>query len=78
MLVIPGTNKSGDTDHTILNTTKVISGCCPSCTQRIKKIYSSVCQSIYVAENIEVAESCKLLENIQRDVNIALMNEFSG
>lgn len=66
----------GDTDHNIHNTTKVISGCCPSCIQRIKKIYSSICQNIHVAENIEVAESCKLLENIQRDVNIALMNEF--
>ena len=57
---------------------KVISASTPEALKRIKKIYKSVIKAgIYEAKSIKVAESAKIIENTQRDLNIALMNEFS-
>ena len=58
---------------------KVISASTPEALKRIKKIYKSVIKAgIYEAKSIKVAESAKIIENTQRDLNIALMNEFSN
>lgn len=60
------------------NTTKVISGQNAEALKRIKALYEDISSlKLHCAPSIEVAESSKLLENIQRDVNIALMNEFA-
>ena len=57
---------------------KIISASSPSALKRIKKIYQSIISAgIYEAKNIKVAEAAKIIENTQRDLNIALMNEFS-
>ncbi len=67
----------GDKVHTINKITKVISSN-TSYGQRIcKLIYSKTTKDIFIAENIKTAEMAKIIENTQRDVNIALMNEFS-
>ena len=68
----------GDRKHTIDKITKVISGSCKIAIKKIKKIYKVVNgKNIYVADNIKVAESAKIIENTQRDLNIALINELS-
>lgn len=60
------------------NISKIISGDNPKGLKLVKYIYSKIIKSkLHVAKNIKTAESAKILENIQRDVNIALMNEIS-
>lgn len=66
----------GDTEHTIDKITKVVSGSSPKALKFINKIYSKICPT-YMAPTIRTAESAKVIENIQRDVNIALVNELS-
>lgn len=66
----------GDSSHSLRTVTKVVAGDCHKTCQRIRQVYEKVVDAgIYVAPSIQVAEACKLLENVQRDVNIALMNE---
>ncbi|MBN2350382.1 MAG: nucleotide sugar dehydrogenase [Bacteroidales bacterium] len=68
----------GDKLHTITSITKVISGSDSEALQQISKVYQIVVNAgVYEASSIKVAEAAKIIENTQRDVNIALMNELS-
>jgi len=67
----------GDKEHTIDKITKVVSGSSQRVTTLLQHVYGSVINDIYMAPSIRVAEAAKVIENIQRDVNIALMNEFA-
>ena len=67
----------GDEIHTLKTITKIISAQNPKTLKVIQSVYESICDKVYPVSSIIAAESVKLLENIQRDVNIALMNEFS-
>lgn len=66
----------GDNEHTIDKITKIISGMDEESTERIAELYSSI-TTIYKAKDIKTAEAAKVIENIQRDLNIALINELS-
>lgn len=67
----------GDKKNCFENMTKVV-GCENLCVaQKIDKIYSKIFKNCYVVNSFEVAEATKLLENLQRDVNIGLINEYS-
>ena len=68
----------GDKEHTITTITKVVSGCCEESLDTIAKVYELVVKAgVYKASSIKVAEAAKIIENTQRDLNIALMNELS-
>lgn len=68
----------GDKEHTITTITKVVSGCDDESLENIAKTYELVVKAgVHRASSIKVAESAKIIENTQRDVNIALMNELS-
>ncbi len=68
----------GDTEHTLTKITKVVSGCDNESLDVIGKVYEIVVTAgIFKAANIKTAEAAKVIENTQRDVNIALMNELS-
>lgn len=67
----------GDKNHTLTKITKVVSGDTKTTATIIKKLYQSIIKKVYVAKSIQVAESAKIIENTQRDLNIALMNELS-
>jgi UDP-N-acetyl-D-glucosamine/UDP-N-acetyl-D-galactosamine dehydrogenase len=66
----------GDKDHIIERITKVVSGMDQETTDFLSKVYGTI-TTTYKAENIKTAEAAKVIENIQRDLNIALMNELS-
>lgn len=68
----------GDKDHTLQNVVKVVSGCCDKSLEEIAKTYELVVGAgVHRAASIKVAEAAKIIENTQRDVNIALINELS-
>jgi UDP-N-acetyl-D-glucosamine dehydrogenase len=67
----------GRTDYTLRNTPKVIGGITPECTERAVELYGKVCDEIVRVTTPEAAEMTKLLENIFRSVNIALVNELA-
>jgi UDP-N-acetyl-D-glucosamine dehydrogenase len=67
----------GRTDYTLANTPKVIGGMTPQCLERARELYSRVCEQIVAVSTPEAAEMTKLLENIFRSVNIALVNELA-
>jgi UDP-N-acetyl-D-glucosamine dehydrogenase len=67
----------GRTDYTIRNTPKLVGGLTPSCTQRALEVYGRICEQLVPVSAPEVAELAKLLENIFRSVNIALVNELA-
>ena len=68
----------GDKLHRIPDIVKVVSGSSPQATDIIEELYSAVILAgVYKAESIKVAEAAKVIENTQRDLNIALMNELS-
>lgn len=68
----------GDKEHTITTITKVVSGCCDESLDLIAKVYELVVKAgVHKASSIKVAEAAKIIENTQRDLNIALMNELS-
>ena len=68
----------GDKVHTLQNVIKVVSGCCEESLQEIALTYELVVQAgVHRAPSIKVAEAAKIIENTQRDVNIALINELS-
>ena len=68
----------GDKVHTLTNVIKISSGCDEESAEEIAKVYESVIQAgIHRAPSIKVAEAAKIIENTQRDLNIALMNELS-
>ena len=68
----------GDKEHTLQNVVKVVSGCCDESLEEIAKTYELVVDAgVHRATTIKVAEAAKIIENTQRDLNIALMNELS-
>jgi UDP-N-acetyl-D-glucosamine dehydrogenase len=67
----------GRTDFTLRNTPKVVGGMTPACADRAAELYSRVCDHIVRVTSPEAAELTKLLENIFRSVNIALVNELA-
>ena len=68
----------GDKVHTLQNVVKVSSGCCSESSEEIAKTYELVVGAgVHRAPSIKVAEAAKIIENTQRDVNIALINELS-
>ena len=66
----------GDREHTLDKITKVVAGDSPATAARLAAIYSRIAKDVHVAESIKVAEAAKVIENTQRDLNIALINEF--
>jgi UDP-N-acetyl-D-glucosamine dehydrogenase len=67
----------GRTDYTLRNTPKVVGGLTQACTDRAVELYGRVCDHVVPVSTPEVAELSKLLENIFRSVNIALVNEMA-
>jgi len=68
----------GDSEHTIDKIVKIVAGDTEQTTELLAKIYGTVITAgVYKASNIRVAEAAKVIENIQRDLNIALMNELA-
>jgi len=67
----------GDREHTVEKIVKVVAGDSPETTDTIADVYGSIVKAgIHKAPSIKVAEAAKAIENIQRDINIALMNEL--
>jgi len=68
----------GDKEHTITKILKIVSGCDKESLDTIAKVYEIIVEpGVHLAPSIKVAEAAKIIENTQRDVNIALMNELS-
>jgi UDP-N-acetyl-D-glucosamine/UDP-N-acetyl-D-galactosamine dehydrogenase len=68
----------GDKKHTLTKIVKVTSGCDPESAEEIAKTYELIIEAgVFRATSIKVAESAKIIENTQRDINIAFMNELS-
>ena len=67
----------GRTDHTLRNTPKVLGGLTAECAERAHALYAQVCDELVRVSTPEAAELTKLLENIFRSVNIALVNELA-
>lgn len=68
----------GDREHTVDKIVKVVSGCDKETTDNIADVYGKIVKAgIFKAASIKTAEAAKVIENIQRDLNIALMNELS-
>ncbi|MEO0311033.1 MAG: hypothetical protein RIQ89_690 [Bacteroidota bacterium] len=68
----------GDKEHTITKILKVVSGCDEESLNEVAATYSIIVKAgVHKAQSIKVAEAAKIIENTQRDVNIALMNELS-
>jgi UDP-N-acetyl-D-glucosamine dehydrogenase len=67
----------GRRDYTIRTTPKLVGGVTVACAERARELYSLICEEVVVLSGPEAAELSKLLENIFRSVNIALVNELS-
>lgn len=68
----------GDKEHTLTKIVKVVSGCDDESSAIVEEVYASIITAgVHRASSIKVAEAAKIIENTQRDVNIALMNELS-
>ena len=68
----------GDREHSLTRITKVVSGDTPETLERVAAVYGSIITAgVHRASSIKVAEAAKVIENTQRDLNIALMNELS-
>jgi len=68
----------GDQQHILLNTVKVVAGDCPDTLARVAGLYAKVVTAgVHPVSSIRVAEAAKVIENTQRDLNIALMNELA-
>lgn len=67
----------GRTDFTVRTTPKLVGGITPACTARAKELYERICDEVIPLSGPEAAELSKLLENIFRSVNIALVNELA-
>jgi UDP-N-acetyl-D-glucosamine dehydrogenase len=67
----------GRSDYTVRTTPKLLGGLTAACAERARELYSLVCDEVVVLSTPEAAELAKLLENIFRSVNIALVNELA-
>jgi UDP-N-acetyl-D-glucosamine dehydrogenase len=67
----------GRTDFTMRTTPKIVGGLTAACTERATAVYEQICDRVVTVSTPEVAEMSKLLENIFRSVNIALVNELA-
>jgi len=68
----------GDKEHTLTRILKVVSGDTPETLEKVAALYQSIVTAgVYRASSIKVAEAAKVIENTQRDLNIALMNELA-
>jgi UDP-N-acetyl-D-glucosamine/UDP-N-acetyl-D-galactosamine dehydrogenase len=68
----------GDKERTVTKIMKVVSGDTPQTLAKVSEVYASVITAgVYAASSIKVAEAAKVIENTQRDLNIALMNELA-
>ncbi|MCB0318323.1 MAG: nucleotide sugar dehydrogenase [Bdellovibrionales bacterium] len=68
----------GDKHHTLERITKIVSGQNKETAKLVSDVYSSIIEAgVYLAADIKTAEAAKVIENTQRDLNIALMNELS-
>jgi UDP-N-acetyl-D-galactosamine dehydrogenase len=68
----------GDREHTLTKIIKIVSGDTPETLERVAAVYESVVEAgVHRAASIKVAEAAKVIENTQRDLNIALMNELA-
>lgn len=68
----------GDREHMLTNVLKVVAGDTPETLDRVAALYEMVVEpGVYRCSSIKAAEACKVIENTQRDLNIALMNELA-
>lgn len=68
----------GDKNHTLTKIKKVVSGSTPEIAKKINELYSSIITAgTHLAPSIKVAEAAKVIENAQRDINIAFVNELA-
>ena len=68
----------GETNRTLTKITKIVSGSTPEVADFLAELYGSIIPAgIYKASSIKVAEAAKIIENVQRDLNVALMNELA-
>ena len=68
----------GDREHSLTRITKVVAGDTPQTLERVAAVYGSIIKAgVHKASSIKVAEAAKVIENTQRDLNIALMNELA-
>lgn len=68
----------GDREHMLTNVIKVVSGDTPETLERVAQLYEQiVVPGVHRCSSIKAAEACKVIENTQRDLNIALMNELA-
>jgi UDP-N-acetyl-D-glucosamine dehydrogenase len=67
----------GRTDYTVRTTPKLVGGITPACAERARELYALICDEVIVLSSPEAAELSKLLENIFRSVNIAMVNELA-
>jgi UDP-N-acetyl-D-glucosamine dehydrogenase len=67
----------GRTDYTVRTTPKLVGGITDECTEKARALYAQICETVVVLTTPEAAELSKLLENIFRSVNIALVNELA-
>ena len=68
----------GDREHMLTNVVKVVSGDTPETLEKVARLYELVVKpGVHRCTSIKAAEACKVIENTQRDLNIALMNELA-
>jgi len=67
----------GDAKHTIENVVRVVGGITPEWRKITKELYMNIVKEVFQVNDIKTAEAAKVIENIQRDLNIALMNELA-
>jgi len=67
----------GDDAHSLIKVTKVVSATDLDTTELVAQLYLRICPNVFKAKDIKTAEASKIIENTQRDVNIALINELS-
>ena len=69
---------TGDKEHNLTKVVKVVSGCDNETTELLAELYEKIIKAgVYKAKDIKTAEAAKIIENIQRDLNIALVNELA-